>query len=153
MKKVPSEIVLGDTDDEDGPSASQKTEVEDEGAFPRSSRLSWMKRLTNIEEGTGEPTKVFDLPKLALIALSSLITHLSSFNLSALFLHTSSFTSFSSRTSMTLNGNTISNLELLRNSTDYKEEGSLISVLDKCKTGMGKRLLRKWISKPLVSVE
>lgn len=33
MKKVPSEIVLGDTDDEDGPSASQKTEVEDEGAF------------------------------------------------------------------------------------------------------------------------
>jgi len=33
MKKVPSEIVLGDTDDEDVPSASQKTEVEDDGAY------------------------------------------------------------------------------------------------------------------------
>ncbi|GAA5910183.1 mismatch repair protein MSH3 [Sporobolomyces salmoneus] len=140
MKKVPSEIVLGDSDDENGdeemekgPSTSQRTEIDENG-----------------EEST---TQVFDLPKLVLIALSSLITHLSAFNLSSIFLHTSSFTSFSSRTSMTLNGNTITNLELLRNSTDFKEEGSLIWVLDKCKTAMGKRLLRKWVSKPLVSVE
>lgn len=98
-------------------------------------------------------SSVFELPKLVLVSLASLIAHLSAFNLSALFLHTSCFASFSSRTTMTLNGNTIVNLELLRNSTDYKEQGSLISVLDKCRTTMGKRMLRKWISKPLVSVE
>ncbi|GAA5932860.1 mismatch repair protein MSH3 [Sporobolomyces koalae] len=135
MKKVPSEIILGDSDDEGEealPTASQKTEP---------------------DENAAQPTKVFDLPKLAFVALSSLITHLESFNLTALFLHTSSFASFSSRTSMTLNGNTIANLELLRNNSDYKEHGSLISVLDKCKTTMGKRLLRKWIAKPLVSVD
>jgi DNA mismatch repair protein MSH3 len=54
---------------------------------------------------------------------------------------------------MTLNGNTITNLELLRNTTDFKETGSLIGVLDQCKTPMGKRLLRKWLSKPLTSIE
>ncbi|GAA6022808.1 hypothetical protein JCM11491_006414 [Sporobolomyces phaffii] len=139
MKKVPSEIILGgdsDGDDTgtDAPGASQKTEVSRDGSETNSSA-------------------VFDLPKLVLVALSSLVTHLSAFNLSSLFLHTSSFASFSSRTTMTLNGNTISNLELLRNSTDYQEHGSLITVLDRCKTTMGKRLLRKWIAKPLVSVD
>ncbi|GAA6063830.1 hypothetical protein JCM10212_003992, partial [Sporobolomyces blumeae] len=141
MKKVPSEIVIDDDSDveRDGggshpqPSTSQRTEAAE-------------------DEPGDSTTRVLDLPKLVLVALSALIAHLSSFNLSALFLHTSSFSSFSSRTSMTLNGNTIANLELLRNSTDYSEEASLISVLDKCKTAMGKRLLRKWISKPLVSI-
>ncbi|GAA5830215.1 hypothetical protein JCM3766R1_002826 [Sporobolomyces carnicolor] len=147
MKKVPSEIVLEDSDEdggrpesvtargeEDMPSASQKTELAVAG-------------------GSSSMSSVFELPKLVLVSLASLIAHLSAFNLSALFLHTSCFASFSSRTTMTLNGNTIVNLELLRNSTDYKEQGSLISVLDKCRTTMGKRMLRKWISKPLVSVD
>lgn len=44
------------------------------------------------------------------------------------------------------------NLEVLRNQTDFKEKGSLMSVLDFCKTSFGRRLLRKWISKPLVSI-
>ncbi|GAA5990081.1 hypothetical protein JCM5350_001092 [Sporobolomyces pararoseus] len=161
MKKVPSEIVIDDSDDDDeervseattggvegtrekveeetegGPSASQKTEI-----------------VETDESTTTSDFKVFDLPKLVLVSLSCLINHLASFKLSALFLHTSSFNSFSSRTTMTLNGNTIQNLELLRNNTDFKEKGSLIGVLDRCKTGMGKRLLRKWVSKPLLSCE
>ncbi|GAA5863812.1 hypothetical protein JCM1840_005775 [Sporobolomyces johnsonii] len=126
-KKQPSEIMLDLDEDEDHPVGSQTTQVSSDG--------------------------VLGLPKLVLVALSSLISHLSAFGLDALFLHTASFTPFSSRASMTLNGNTIANLELLRNSTDFKEQGSLIHVLDKCKTAMGKRLLRKWISKPLVSVQ
>lgn len=54
---------------------------------------------------------------------------------------------------MTLNGNTVSNLELLNNSTDFKENGSLVSILDRCKTAMGKRQLRRWVTKPLLSKE
>ncbi|GAA5919780.1 hypothetical protein JCM1841_005854 [Sporobolomyces salmonicolor] len=127
-KKQPSEIMPdSDENDYDQPVDSQTPQISSEG--------------------------VLGLPKLVLVALSSLISHLSAFGLDALFLHTTSFTPFSSRASMTLNGNTIANLELLRNSTDFKEQGSLIHVLDKCKTAMGKRLLRKWISKPLVSVQ
>lgn len=99
------------------------------------------------------PTNMLDLPKLVLVALSSLITHLKSFSLDTVFLHTSSFSPFASRAAMTLNGNTVANLEILRNSTDFREHGSLISVVDRCRTAMGKRLLRKWVTKPLLSVE
>lgn len=53
---------------------------------------------------------------------------------------------------MHLNGNTLANLEILRNQTDFKETGSLLSVLDHCKTAFGRRLLRKWVSKPLISL-
>ena len=44
----------------------------------------------------------------------------------------------------------IRNLELMETMRDKKSKGSLISVLDKTKTSMGSRLLRKWIAMPLV---
>lgn len=99
----------------------------------------------------GNETNPLDLPKLVLVALASLIKHLQPFGLDNVFLHRSSFSPFASRASMTLNGNTVSNLELLTNNTDFKEYGSLVAVLDRCKTAMGKRLLRRWITKPLLS--
>lgn len=98
-------------------------------------------------------TTILDLPSLVLIALSSLITHLSSFQLETVFQHSSSFTHFTSRSSMNLNGNTLTNLEVLVNSTDGKQQGSLLSVLDHCKTAFGRRRLRQWVSRPLVSVQ
>ena len=81
------------------------------------------------------------------------MTHLEPFGLSRILKHASSFAPFASRAAMTLNGNTVANLELLRNSTDFREEGSLVSVLDRCRTAMGKRLLRRWVTKPLLSLE
>ncbi|GAA5848304.1 hypothetical protein JCM8547_004473 [Rhodosporidiobolus lusitaniae] len=132
VSREPSEIVLDDTDEEGEGGGEEKD---------------------GKEERNGQGPNPLDLPKLVLVALSSLITHLSSFSLDSVFLHRSSFSPFASRTSMTLNGNTVANLELLRNSTDFKEQGSLISVLDRCKTPMGKRLLRRWVTKPLLSLE
>ncbi len=41
------------------------------------------------------------------------------------------------------------NLEILYTLQDGQREGSLISVLDKTKTAMGARLLKKWINAPL----
>lgn len=43
------------------------------------------------------------------------------------------------------------NLELLETMRDKKAKGSLISVLNKTVTSMGSRLMRKWISMPLLN--
>lgn len=45
----------------------------------------------------------------------------------------------------------IRNLELLETMRDKKTKGSLLSVLDRTKTSMGGRLMRKWITMPLVN--
>ncbi|GAA5894851.1 hypothetical protein JCM6882_006693 [Rhodosporidiobolus microsporus] len=134
VQEQPSEIVLDSSDD---------SEAEDEPSAPASPKPL---------APTSSPNPL-DLPKLVLVALSSLISHLKSFALDRVFLHTSSFSPFASRASMTLNGNTVTNLEILRNSTDFKEAGSLIGVVDRCKSAMGKRMLRKWVTKPLVSID
>lgn len=102
---------------------------------------------------TAELNKILSLGPTVLIALASLITYLKSFNLDTIFLHTLSFRHFSARSTMILNANSIANLEILRNNTDFKEgKGSLLNVIDRCKTGMGRRLIRRWVSRPLVSV-
>ncbi|KAN0060382.1 Mismatch repair protein msh3 [Thecaphora frezii] len=95
-------------------------------------------------------TLAISLPHLALIALASIIKHLEAFGLQSICRLSTNFQSFSNRTTMTLNGNTLTNLEIFRNSTDgIREKGSLIWILDRCKTMMGRRLLRKWVSRPL----
>ncbi|BGP13767.1 hypothetical protein JCM10213_006401 [Rhodosporidiobolus nylandii] len=138
LRKEPSEIVLEDSD-EGGEAAA-----DDEGEAEKGKKANFESQ---------QPPGVLDLPKLVLIALASLVKHLASFRLDGVFTHTSSFSPFASRASMTLNGNTVANLELLRNSTDFREAGSLISVIDRCKTAGGKRLLRKWVKAPLLSVQ
>lgn len=96
---------------------------------------------------------VVTLPHLVIIALAALTRHLKEFGLASIFRLTKFFSPFSSRASMLLNGNTLENLEIYRNSTDFRERGSLVWILDRCKTTMGRRLLRKWIGRPLTDVE
>ncbi len=50
---------------------------------------------------------------------------------------------------MTLDGNAVRNLELLKNNAENKKYGSLLWVMDKTKTGMGARLLSRMILSPL----
>ncbi|MCL2486312.1 MAG: DNA mismatch repair protein MutS [Oscillospiraceae bacterium] len=52
---------------------------------------------------------------------------------------------------MRLDASTRRNLELLETQRGGDRRGSLIWVLDKTKTAMGRRLLRKWIERPLLS--
>ncbi len=42
------------------------------------------------------------------------------------------------------------NLELTQSLREGKKHGSLLGLLDSCMTGMGKRLLRRWIEQPLL---
>ncbi|MGC8604259.1 MAG: DNA mismatch repair protein MutS, partial [Desulfomonilaceae bacterium] len=53
---------------------------------------------------------------------------------------------------MVLDQSTLKNLEIFKNLRDGSSVGSLIGALDKTKTPMGARLLRKWIAYPLMNV-
>ncbi len=56
---------------------------------------------------------------------------------------------------MTLDAATRRNLELtevLRSERSERQDGSLLGVLDRTVTPMGKRLMRQWVSKPLLDV-
>jgi len=57
---------------------------------------------------------------------------------------------YSTASGMTLDSYTRRNLELLRNGRTGRIEGSLLAVLDRTRTPMGGRLLRRWISQPLL---
>jgi DNA mismatch repair protein MutS len=52
---------------------------------------------------------------------------------------------------MKLDASTIANLELIQ-TLDGSRKGSLLSLLDRTRTGMGARLLKSWLLRPLLSV-
>lgn len=52
---------------------------------------------------------------------------------------------------MPLDEATLKNLELLYTLRDQQKEGSLLSVLDETLTSMGGRMLKKWLTQPLLS--
>jgi len=54
---------------------------------------------------------------------------------------------------MSLDYNTRRNLELTQNNRDQRKKGSLLWLLDKTVTGMGARMLAKWINRPLINAE
>ncbi|KAK3826144.1 MAG: muts domain V-domain-containing protein [Benniella sp.] len=93
---------------------------------------------------------VLNLPRNLIITLSAMISHMKEFGLASVFQLSKYFECFTSRSHMLLNGNTLSNLEIYRNQTDWTTRGSLFSILDYTVTGFGKRLLKKWVGKPLV---
>ncbi|EMC91310.1 hypothetical protein BAUCODRAFT_39478 [Baudoinia panamericana UAMH 10762] len=94
--------------------------------------------------------KVHKLSENATICLSAMITHLTDYGLQHVFDLTKYFQSFSARSHMLLNGNTLTSLEIYRNQTDYSERGSLFWTLDRTRTRFGRRLLRKWVGRPLL---
>ncbi len=52
---------------------------------------------------------------------------------------------------MTLDLNAVRNLELIETMRNKERKGSLLWVLDRTKTPMGKRLIRAWLERPLMS--
>ena len=64
-----------------------------------------------------------------------------------------SFSTYSLSDFMVLDAETRRNLELTETLRDGRTEGSLLGVLDKTQTPMGKRLLRNWVNKPLLDID
>ncbi|KAG6841688.1 hypothetical protein C0991_008326 [Blastosporella zonata] len=94
--------------------------------------------------------EVANLPKRVVVVLAHAIKHLSAFSIADAFLETKFFSKFTTKTHMLLAANTLTNLEIYRNETDFTTTGSLLWLLDKTKTKFGARLLRNWIGRPLV---
>jgi DNA mismatch repair protein MSH3 len=94
--------------------------------------------------------KVLRLPESVTICLSAMIKHMTEYGLEHVFDLTKYFQSFSARSHMLLNGNTLTSLELYHNQTDHTEKGSLFWTLDRTQTRFGQRLLRKWVGRPLI---
>ncbi|KAI0831758.1 muts domain V-domain-containing protein [Trametes gibbosa] len=93
---------------------------------------------------------VTEFSKLVVTALAQSLNYLSSFNVADALRETRFFSKFTERTHMLLNANTLTNLEIYRNDTDYTTKGSLMWVIDRTSTKFGARLLRSWVGKPLV---
>ncbi|KXN82576.1 DNA mismatch repair protein MSH3 [Leucoagaricus sp. SymC.cos] len=97
--------------------------------------------------------EITDFPQRVVVALAHAVKYLSDFGLADPLLETRFFSKFTTHTHMLLAANTLINLEVYRNETDYRVEGSLIHVMDKTQTKFGARLLRAWIGRPLVDKE
>ncbi|KAI4111280.1 MAG: hypothetical protein LQ339_000741 [Xanthoria mediterranea] len=93
---------------------------------------------------------VLKLPEDVTICLSAMITHMAEYDLEHVFDLTKNFQSFSARSHMLLNGTTLTSLEIYQNQTDHSERGSLFWTLDRTQTRFGRRLLRKWVGRPLL---
>jgi DNA mismatch repair protein MSH6 len=56
-------------------------------------------------------------------------------------------------TSLVLDGQTLANLEILQNSYDGSDEGTVIKLLNHCVTPFGKRQFKQWLCHPLREVQ
>ncbi|XP_038890123.1 DNA mismatch repair protein MSH3 [Benincasa hispida] len=93
--------------------------------------------------------EIVNMPNLALQALALTIRHLKKFGLERIVSLGSSFRPFSCKMEMTLSGNTLTQLEVLKNNDDGSQTGSLLQCMNHTLTIFGSRLLRQWITHPL----
>lgn len=105
---------------------------------------------TGDEKSSNLLDKVLKLPEHVTICLSAMITHMKEYGLEHVFDLTKYFQSFSARSHMLLNGTTLTSLELYQNQTDHTCKGSLFWALDRTQTRFGRRLLRRWVGRPLL---
>ena len=89
---------------------------------------------------------------LAIQAAGAIIDYLNDTQPSALKL-LSHISNYSTSSFMTLDAATRRNLELTETIRKNETKGSLLHVLDYAVTAMGKRLMRQWVSQPLLNVE
>lgn len=113
----------------------------------------------NIKQKIKEQFKVKDLGKLniddkvySLIATSKLIDYLISTQKSSLD-HINNIVFYESKNYMIMDINTRANLEILETIKSRDKKGALIGILDKTKTAMGGRLLKKWLEQPLLDMK
>ncbi|KAF5480390.1 hypothetical protein F2P56_001145 [Juglans regia] len=92
---------------------------------------------------------IMNMPDLAVQALALTIRHLKQFGFERILCLGASFRPFSSKMEMTFSANALQQLEVLKNSTDGSESGSLLQFMNHTLTIYGSRLLRHWVAHPL----
>ncbi len=92
---------------------------------------------------------ILQLDYLVLQALSHTLDYLDTFGLSKLIQSETQIRQFSDIEEIYVSSNALQQLEILRNSDDGSEYGSLIWLLDQTKTAFGGRMIRTWVTSPL----
>ncbi|KAL5554365.1 hypothetical protein UlMin_041766 [Ulmus minor] len=92
---------------------------------------------------------IMNMPELVIQALALTIRHLNQFGLERVLSLGASFRPLSSKLEMTLSGNALQQLEVLRNNSDGSDSGSLLQSMNHTLTIFGSRLLRHWVTHPL----
>lgn len=92
---------------------------------------------------------MMNMPDLAVKALALSIRHLKQFGFERILSLGAAFRPYSCNMEMSLSGNVIQHLEILRNNSDGSEAGSLMKIMNNTLTIYGSRLLRHWVTHPL----
>ncbi|XP_030049192.1 DNA mismatch repair protein Msh3 [Microcaecilia unicolor] len=96
-------------------------------------------------------SEILHWEKPVICSLAVVIRYLKEFHLEKILYSPSNFKKLSNKEEyFTINGTTLKNLEILQNQADMKTKGSLLWVLDHTKTFFGRRMLKKWVTQPLV---
>lgn len=90
--------------------------------------------------------------KITTLCIAQLSMYLRDFGLEQIFTVTSNVAQFSTKTYMNLAGNTLKALEVFQNSLGT-DKGTLLWHIDHTHTKMGRRMLQRWLGKPLVDAE
>lgn len=101
------------------------------------------------EESSQILSKILQMSNCVLVCLAAQINYLSEFNLQAIFTLTNFFMPMENRMSMYMPATTLAALEIFSNTTNGTEYGSLFWLMNQTQTIPGKRLLRRWLAKPL----
>ncbi len=88
---------------------------------------------------------------LSVCASGALMEYLRETQKNRLF-HISTIKYYSEKSYMSLDISSRKNLELTETLRERSKKGTLLWVLDKTKTAMGGRLLRKWVEQPLITI-
>ncbi|MCI8273425.1 MAG: DNA mismatch repair protein MutS [Clostridia bacterium] len=104
----------------------------------------------NIIENKQEVKKLND-KILALKSINALLKYLNETQMTSLE-HINTITIYNLSRYMSLDINARRNLEITEKMKDKSKKGTLLWVLDKTSTSMGGRLLRRWLSDPLLDV-
>jgi DNA mismatch repair protein MutS len=145
----PSEIIIGSSTDLIGwELTTPVTRLDDFWFEPEIARKTLLEHFgVSTLEGYG----CAHLP-LAIQAAGAIIHYLQETQKSALGQLTR-LSTYSTNTFMALDEQTLTNLEIFRNSRTGTTEGSLLGVIDLTKTAMGSRLLRRWLGQPLLELK
>ena len=139
----PAEVLLSETADEKVATGFNVTRIPN-WYFEPGRSVEIIRAQFSVSDLSGLGLKPYPL---AVRATGALLKFLQETQKSLLNLELS-FSTYSLSDFMVLDAETQRNLELTETLREAKTEGSLLSVLDKTHTPMGKRLLRSWVNKP-----
>ncbi|ORY72354.1 hypothetical protein LY90DRAFT_667227 [Neocallimastix californiae] len=88
-----------------------------------------------------------------LICINALLNYLKSFKLESVLCIPNNISSFEQKNYLTLNGNTLTNLEIFRSTRENSSHGTLFQIIDHTSSKFGRRLLKKWVERPLLNID